>query len=166
MKRTTAIAPLTKLLLGVNGLLAFIIALQLAYPAGPGTLDAGAETDTASLLPDFGAADFSPPPLANLTAMLDRPLFYANRRMPTPPPDEPAPPPTPLRLKLEGVALSEGVRVAVLRNLANNQLVQLEEGGTHEGWTLDALTSTSASFSRDEQRTELPLDPETNGRRR
>ena len=85
--------------------------------------------------------------------------------MPAPPADETAPP-TPLRLKLEGVALSGGARVAVLRNLSNSQLVQLEEGGTHEGWTLDSLTSTSASFSRGEQFAELPLEPSTDNRRR
>ena len=165
MIRPAAIAPLTKLLLGMNALLALIVALQLAFPSGPATAASGADTDAADLLPDFGAEDFSPPPLANLTQMLDRPLFYAERRMPAPPADETAPP-TPLRLKLEGVALSGGARVAVLRNLSNSQLVQLEEGGTHEGWTLDSLTSTSASFSRGEQFAELPLEPSTDNRRR
>jgi hypothetical protein len=164
--RPAAIAPLTQLLLGANASLALIVALQLAFPSGPATVASGADTDAADLLPDFGTEDSSPPPLANFTQMLDRPLFYAERRMPAPPADEPAPPPTPLRLKLEGVALSGGARVAVLRNLSNNLLVQLEEGGTHEGWTLDSLTSTSASFSRGEQVTELLLDPSTDTRRR
>lgn len=78
----------------------------------------------------------------------------------------PPPPPTPLRLKLEGIALSGGSRVAVLRNLNGNGLLQLAEGDSHEGWTLDALTSTSAQFSRNgEQTRELPLDPGSNTRR-
>jgi hypothetical protein len=55
----------------------------------------------------------------------------------------------------------------VLRNLSGNALVQLAEGDMHDGWTLDALTSTSARFSRNgEQATELLLDPASNGRPR
>lgn len=165
MKPSTRIGPVTNALLVANVLLAVVIALQLAFPAGPYSPDDSRAADATDLLPDFGEADFSPSPLGNLSAMLDRPLFYTERRMPAPPASAPAPPPTPLRLKLEGVALSGGVRVAVLRNLANNQLVQLEEGGTHDGWTLDSLTSTSASFSRGAQVTELPLDPDTGNRR-
>jgi hypothetical protein len=54
-----------------------------------------------------------------------------------------------------------------LRNLNGNGLVQLAEGDTHDGWTLDALTTSSAKFSRNgEQSTELPLEPVGNGRRR
>jgi hypothetical protein len=40
-------------------------------------------------------------------------------------------------------------------------LLQLAEGETHDGWTLDALTSTSAEFSRGAQTNELLLDPST-----
>jgi hypothetical protein len=153
-------------LLAASALLAVIIALQIAFPSGSRTGDSGSSTDAASLLPDFSESEVNLTPLVDLTAMLDRPLFYTDRRLPAPPADEPAPPPTPLQLRLEGIALSGGARVAVLRNLASNQLLQLEEGGTHDGWTLDSLTSTSASFSRGEQVTELPLDPSTDKRRR
>ena len=84
-----------------------------------------------------------------------------------PPAEAAAAPPAPLRLKLEGIAIAGGSRVAVLRNLSNKGLVQLAEGESHEGWTLDSLSSVAATFSRDgEQRTELPLDPAGNGRRR
>jgi hypothetical protein len=56
--------------------------------------------------------------------------------------------------------LSGGTRVAVLRNLVNNGLLQLAEGESHDGWTLDTVSATSASFSRGEQKTELPMDPD------
>ena len=56
-----------------------------------------------------------------------------------------------------------GTRVAVLRNLRNNFLLQLAEGDTHDGWTLDVVNSNSATFSRGEETTELPLDPDSNG---
>jgi len=95
-------------------------------------------------------------------------LFYDNRRMPEPPKDEaPPPPPKPLMLKLQGIALAGGSRVAVLRNTSNNLILQLVEGETHDGWTLDEMTTTSARFSRGAQTTELLLEQEnTNPRRR
>ncbi len=58
--------------------------------------------------------------------------------------------------------------MAVLRNLNNgNSLVQLAEGESHDGWTLDVLSSTAATFTRNgEQSTELLLDPAGRGRTR
>lgn len=163
--RTRRIGLSSKVLVGANTVLALIVALQLAYPVRSVGTTIETETDGSSQLPEFGDTTVNAPPIANLPDMLERPLFFADRRMPAPRAEKPAPPPTPLRLKLEGVALSGGARIAVLRNLANNQLLQLEEGGTHDGWTLDSLTSTSASFSRGEQMTALPLDPGIGGRR-
>jgi hypothetical protein len=95
-------------------------------------------------------------------------LFYIERRMPEPEVETaPPPPPTPLRLKLEGIAIASGSRVAVLRNLNGNGLVQLAEGEAHDGWTLDEISSNSAKFSRNgKQSTELPLEPVGNNRRR
>ena len=77
------------------------------------------------------------------------------------------PPPTPLRLTLEGVAMSAGSRIAVLRSQGNNQLLTLGEGMTHEGWTLESIEADRASFRRGGQVTELPLspDPAQRGRR-
>ena len=104
--------------------------------------------------------------MADLAEMLDRPLFFITRRMPEPPAAQPAAPPTPLKLKLEGIAIAAGSRVAVLRNLNGNGLLQLAEGDTHDGWTLEAISSTSASFKRGGQVNELLLDPAAAGRRR
>jgi hypothetical protein len=163
--RVLQIGLTSRALLLANAVLAVAIMLQLAYPARSSSPGAEAQADASELLPDFGDSTFSAPTMADLPDVLERPLFFADRRMPEPEVAAPPPPPTPLRLKLEGIALSGGARIAVLRNLQNNQLVQLEEGGRHDGWTLDSLTSTSASFSRGEQRTELPLEPDTGNRR-
>jgi hypothetical protein len=163
--RAPRIGLTSKVLIATNVALAMVIALQISFPASPSNGSATAGGDVSALLPDFGDATLNPPSLADMPDMLERPLFFANRRMPKPAAEAPPPPPTPLRLKLEGIALSGGARIAVLRNLQNNQLMQLEEGGRHDGWTLDSLTSTSASFSRGEQRTELPLEPNTGNRR-
>jgi hypothetical protein len=155
----------TQALLAANVLVALVIAFQLTYPATASqAIDTPVE-DTAASLPDFGDGNVNPPGLGYYADMLERPLFYVDRRFPSPPEKKAAPPPAPLRLTLEGVAIAQGSRVAVLRNVQTRQLVQLEEGGTHDGWTLESLDAASARFTRGEQVTELLLDPATGGRR-
>jgi len=162
--RIGALNRLTRVLLANSLLLVLIIAMQILFPAAPSVDGSVSLPDDEASLPDFGSEALSPPMLADLNEMLNRPLFYDDRRMPEPPKDEtPPPPPTPLLLKLQGVALAGGTRVAVLRNLRNNSLLQLAEGDTHDGWTLDVVNSNSATFSRGEETTELPLDPDSNG---
>lgn len=149
----------TQGLIAVNVVFALIVTLQLVSPASPSNADEVALPDSDAALPQFGNTALNPPQLAHLADMLERPVFYDDRKLPAPPKDEAPPPPTPLLLKLEGVAIAGGSRVAVLRNLSNNLLLQLGEGGTHDGWTLESVGSNSASFSRGEQLTELTLDP-------
>lgn len=158
----------TQLLIAANLALALIISAELLLPTQPGAANAAATEGTATRLPEFGDTRIAAPPFSQLVDMMERPLFLPDRRMPEPEIETaPPPPPTPLRLKLEGIAIAGGSRVAVLRNLSGNGLVQLAEGESHEGWTLDELNSNSARFSRNgEQNTELPLDPAGNGQRR
>ena len=167
MKRFSLSRP-TQLLIAANLLLGLVVAVELLLPAQPGTANAATATDDSASLPDFGDTTIAAPPISQLVDMRERPLFYADRRMPEPEVEAvAAPPPTPLRLKLEGIAIAGGSRVAVLRNLNGNGLVQLAEGESHEGWTLDSISSVAATFSRNgEQRTELPLDPAGKGNRR
>jgi hypothetical protein len=168
MKIKIALSRPTQLLLAANVVLALIVLAELLMPAQPGTANAATAGDNTARLPEFGDSLIAAPPMSQLVDMMERPLFYIARRMPEPIVEAaPPPPPTPLRLKLEGIAIAGGSRVAVLRNLNGNGLVQLAEGDTHDGWTLDALTTSSAKFSRNgEQSTELPLEPVGNGRRR
>ena len=158
----------TQLLIAGNLVLGLIVAAELLVPAQPGTANAAPAGDSSAALPDFGDTTITAPPISQLVDMMERPLFYIARRMPEPEVEQaPPPPPTPLRLKLEGIAIAGGSRVAVLRNLNGNGLVQLTEGESHDGWTLDELSSTAARFSRGgKQSTELPLEPVGNGRRR
>ena len=167
MKRIALSRP-TRLLVAANVVLAVVVAAQLLLPAQPGTANAAAASDAAATLPEFGDTTIAAPPISQLVDMTERPLFYIARRMPEPEVEQaPAAPPAPLSLKLEGIAIAGGSRVAVLRNLNGNGLVQLAEGETHDGWTLDSLSSTNATFSRNgEQSTELPLEPVGNGGRR
>lgn len=157
----------TQALIAGIAVLALTIALQLLYPAAPSVADTGSLPDDESSLPEFGSEPLTPPALADLGEMLERPLFFEDRRMPEPPKDEaPPPPPKPLMLKLQGVALAGGSRVAVLRNTSNNLLLQLVEGETHDGWILEEVTTTSARFTRGAQVTELILEPENTSPRR
>lgn len=157
----------TQLLLVANAVLAIVVAAELLFPAQPALADDAANAGAAAELPDFGNATLSAPPLAQFADMLERPLFYPDRRMPEPEAQPAAaPPPMPLRLKLEGIAIAGGARVAVLRNLNGQELLQLTEGDTHDGWTLETLDSNSATFTRGAQTNELLLDPAASGARR
>jgi hypothetical protein len=158
----------TRWLIAANVILALTVSAELLLPAQPGTANAATAGEVAAAVPEFGSAGVVAPPFSQLVDMMERPLFFVDRRMPQPEVKKEAPPPPkPLQLKLEGIALAGGARVAVLRNLNGNGLLQLAEGDSHDGWTLDSLSSTNATFSRDgAQSTELLLDPAASGRRR
>ncbi|HSN52986.1 MAG TPA: hypothetical protein VLS87_10670 [Woeseiaceae bacterium] len=151
----------TQLLIAANLLMGLVVSAQLLLPAQPGAANAATTDDDQAALPEFGDTGIAAPPMAQLVDMMERPLFFPDRRMPEPEVQEAPPPPmTPLRLKLEGIAIAGGARVAVLLNLNGKSLMQLTEGESHDGWTLDSVTSTSARFSRsDGQTAELSLDP-------
>lgn len=153
----------TQILFAANLVLAIAVSAVVLTPAQPATAHTAVANGDPVSLPEFTNASLDAPSLSQLVDLMERPVFYPDRRMPEPEAQTaPAPPPMPLRLKLEGVAIAAGSRVAVLRNLMGPGLVQLAEGESHDGWTLDALTSTSAEFSRkDGQTSELLLDPGT-----
>ena len=153
--------PVTRLLLAASLALSLVIAAELAGSgvrqvaaadadagAGPARLDATPQ-------PRYVHPDFS-----EFAEILARPIFFASRELPAPPQPVAAAPRTPLRLKLEGVAITASRRVAVLRDLGNNTMVQLSVGMTHGGWQLEELDSTTATFRRDTDRTVLSLDVE------
>lgn len=147
---------LTYWLLGCCGILALVIALELSFPVSV-TTTASTPAGKATL-PELPQSErFVPPTLAAYAATLERPIFFQTRKMPEPP-AAPSAPPTPLRLRLEGVAVSGDTRIAVLRSLKDNQLLQLTRGSSHEGWRLISVDSDSATFDRDGQVTLLELE--------
>jgi hypothetical protein len=149
------------MLIAANLVLVIAVTAELLLPTRPATAQEAVADGDSVALPEFNSATLDAPSLSQLVDLMERPLFYPDRRMPEPPAQQaPVAAFTPLRLKLEGIAIAGGSRIAVLRNLTGPGLVQLTEGDSHEGWTLDALTSTSARFSRDNgQTSELQLDP-------
>lgn len=129
----------------------------------------GSSNDTFAI-PANANMRFIPESLGNFTEILERPLFYKSRRMPSEPTVAalPVKPKAPLGLKLEGVAIRSDRRIALLRNTSDNQLVQLAEGMSHDGWTLQELTTSGARFLRGEDVTEIKLETNVSsqGRRR
>ena len=113
----------TQALIAAAVLLAVVIAVQVALPAASVDLPSADDGSVDDSLPDFGSTRFEPPSMAELSEMLDRPLFFPDRRLPQVAAPAEAPR-TPLRLRLEGIAIMADSRVAVLRATANNQLGQ------------------------------------------
>lgn len=112
--------------------------------------------------------DYVPQSFDAFSEILERPLFFADRQLPPEPRQElvAAAPPEPLRLKLEGIAIMDKSRIALLRSQVDNVLVQMAEGMTHNGWTLESVLSDKAIFTRGNDSTEIELETNTGLRRR
>jgi len=147
---------LTGQLLAGCGVLVLVLGVEMAFPAHS-TSGAGATTGEPALPALPQNQRYVPVPMTAYPAALESPIFFQTRRMPQVP-VAPAAPPKPLRLRLEGVAVSMDSRIAVLRNLADNQLLQLAPGSRHDGWQLTSVASDSATFDRDGQSTVLVLE--------
>jgi len=158
---------LTRFLIVCCSMLAAVIALEITHPfvapvhdrAAPGPRNV---VHSAADLPQFAA-----PSLAQFEQILGRPLFFEDRRMPVIPENIPeAERLEPLRLTLEGVAIGGGTRVAVLVDERERGQIRLAEGMSHDGWTLESVTSAGAEFRRGEELTRLELDNGDDPRRR
>jgi hypothetical protein len=157
----------TRVLLSLCGLLTFIIVAEWFLPDRADVVGQFNADATDIELPKLASSTYVHPHFDEFTAILERPVFFKDRKLPPEPAAEPTAAPTPIRLKLEGVAIVAEARIAVLRNLADNQLVQLSEGMSHNGWTLEAVAADSAVFRRGEQVSELSLELATSrGRQR
>ena len=99
------------------------------------------------------------PHISNYPEILARPIFFSKREMPPEAVAKAPAPRAPLRLKLEGIAIAADTRVAVLRDQGSNRLLQFSVGMSHDNWLLEELTSKSATFRRDDDVTELTLEP-------
>ncbi len=118
---------------------------------------------------DKAARDsFIPPGIATFSEITERPLFMEGREPPPEPKAEPvaATRPVPLRLLLEGVAITPAAEIAVVRDLSSNKILQLAKGMKHQGWELTSITATSVTFERGDQSQVIILKTEENNRRR
>jgi len=107
-------------------------------------------------IPSLNDLDYASPPVDELEAILERHLYMPDRR--------PAKAPAatvnvaPISLRLEGVAIISGSKIAVLRDLRSNQLLRLSEGMSHQDWELEIVDATGATFTRDEESVRLMLE--------
>ena len=102
------------------------------------------------------------PDFETFSEILERPLFTEGRT----PPEQSATElasvssvkQTLLTLRLEGIALTPVARIAVVRDIPSNKLFRLAEGEKHQGWVVESVHATSATFKRGEQIHELMLE--------
>lgn len=96
------------------------------------------------------------PPLEQLIATRDRPLFLAGRREgPVPAAPSvlgPQPGSALARYRITGVAISGEGRLAMAKDLGTGRLVTLREGEALEGWTVESVTLDHLVLRSGEQR--------------
>jgi len=118
----------------------------------PATANDTQLTRTVYVAPDFEA----------FNEIIERPLFTEGRtplQQPTPE-QTPINPEkqTPLALILEGIALTPVAKIVVVREITSNKLLRLAEGAKHQGWEVESIHATGATFIRGEQTHELTLE--------
>lgn len=121
------------------------------------------------LVPDKLVVErYQPTPLKHHSEVLARPLFFEDRRMPPAPAVAKAEVPheEPLRLTLEGIAIVNASRIALLRDAKGNELIQLSEGMSHNGWVLETVAPGTAAFRRGADTTRLEVVASDENRRR
>jgi hypothetical protein len=149
---------LTRMLLSLCGLLTLVIVAGWLFPNRADVVNE-LNIDSADVeLPASASSTYVHPHIDDFATILGRPVFFKDRMLPPKPAAEPTAPPAAIRLKLEGVAIAAESRVAVLRDLADNHLLQLAEGMSHKGWTLESVNADSATFTRGGQVSELSLE--------
>jgi general secretion pathway protein N len=110
-----------------------------------------------------------------LAATRDRPLFSPDRRGDEPEPvaveEEPEPEPepevtaepdaTPPQVRLAGVVISGTLRIAMLHDEVEDEVVRLREGQSFSDWTLIAVAPRSVVFRHGTQEHTVVLSAET-----
>ena len=153
--------PITNLLLAGCLLLMAIFAAEWLIPYPVNAMDTG-ESGAAIVdeIPAAAQSRYVHPHIGNYAEILARPIFFSNRQLPPEAVTKAQAPRTPLRLKLEGIAIATDTRVAVLRDQGNNQLLQLSVGMSHDNWLLENITTATATFRRGDDVTSISLNSE------
>lgn len=160
MKKFSIGNHLTPYLLVACALLAGILALEsrnLAQTQG------NASRTTQPDINRTERTNFTAPKIAAYSEITERPLFREGREPPTEPVKTMAAvKASQLRLQLEGVVITPGARIALLRDTASNKMLHLVTGDSHQGWELTSISDTVATFKRGEQTKELLLNKNKN----
>jgi type II secretory pathway component PulC len=106
---------------------------------------------------------FALPPLEELRATRERPLFSPSRR-----PDEAAggpeagpveESPDSLPFELTGVVMGTDVAIAILRNRDTQETVQLRRGETLEAWSIEEIAARHVVLRQEDRQVRLELFP-------
>lgn len=147
---------LTPYLLAACVLLLIILAIQSGNLVS--TQDSSS-SGTQLALNQIEKASFTAPGIAAFSEITERPLFRPERQ----PPPEPVQAAvarrtlSPLRLQLEGVAITPESSIALVRDLSTNKMLHLAKGMKHQGWELTDITDTVATFTRGKENQEISL---------
>jgi len=147
---------LTPVLSIICALLLLIIAIELVVSRQGAEAQETATKKVAASRPSLRNLTYNPPAVYEFDEIVDRHLFMADRR----PAKESAPEiaAAPIRLRLEGVAMISGAKVAVVRDMSNDQLLRLSEGMSHRDWIVESVDAVGATFTRDEESVRLLLE--------
>jgi len=157
---------LTPYLLALCVLLTGVLALESRNLVGIQE-EGGANPRTPAAAP-IRQTPFLPPGIMTFNEIVQRPLFVEGRK---PPPKPVAAKAVgirtqPLRLKLEGIAITPEASIALLRDEGNNEIVRLQKGMKHKGWELTEIGTDGVTFGLDGEDQEITLyveDPDKKG---
>ncbi len=119
----------------------------------------GANEDAAGADEPGKVAPYAPIPLSGLREITERPLFVEGRTPPEKPAQESATvPASPLRLKLEGVAITPESKVAIITDLTTKDLLRLSQGMSHADWKIVEVTQDSVTIQQGARQMKLNLE--------
>lgn len=170
MKRVSFGDRLTPVLLTACLVFGIVVALQwYALFQQDGSTAENAAEPVAAPGVELTRTEYLRPDFAAFSEILERPLFTEGRTLPEQPVAEQASasPVTPaqLAMRLEGIALTPGARIAVVRDIPTNKLLRLEEGDKHQGWVVERIDATSATLKQGERTYQLVLELDEKGPR-
>ncbi len=149
--------PLLLICIGLGALIAWEW-----HGVSPGLSGQGRMIDPQVALPvSQPDTTYTPPGIEAFDEILARPLFVPGREPPEAPlaaNATPAVESVPMRLRLEGVAITPETRVAVVRDLRSNELLRLGEGMSHDGWRVAQVLAGRAVMQRGTATEELKLE--------
>jgi type II secretory pathway component PulC len=135
--------------------LAGLLAMLALLPSA-----AGAQSPPANA----PARSFALPPLPELRATRERPLFSPSRRpeaeaAPAPDAGPVEESPDSLPFELTGVVMGTDVAIAILRNRDTQETVQLRRGETLEAWSIEEIAARHVVLRQEDRQVRLELFP-------
>jgi hypothetical protein len=103
---------------------------------------------------------FVPVPITSLREITDRPLFTEGRTPPEQATDagQNIVAVEPLRLKLEGVAITPDSKVAIITDMQTSELLRLSQGMSHGNWKVTGISEQSVTIQQGPRETTLTLE--------